>query len=90
MLYVAMTDKFMSGWGHSREKLNKLVFECETEKEARIVFDNANNRTDQKYINICYTKPYYNKDKYYTQIKNKEIYPCWYKENYFKKEFIKC
>ena len=84
MLYVTMTDKSMSGWGHARGKLNKLIFECETEKEAKIVYNNANSRTDQKNINICYKKPYYNKDKYYPQVIDKTIYPNWYIEGYFK------
>ena len=26
MYYVTMTDKFMSGWGKARGKINKLVF----------------------------------------------------------------
>jgi len=82
--WVTMTDKFMSNWGRSENKINKLVFECESLKDARIVEDNARNRTDQKNINICGRKPYYNKNNYFVQIKNKEIYPSWYEENYFK------
>jgi hypothetical protein len=82
--YVSMTDKFLSNWGMAKGKTNKLIFECENYKEAKIVADNAENRSDMKYINICSKKPYYNNDRYYPQYKDKEEYPDWYKENYFK------
>ncbi|MFQ3543597.1 hypothetical protein Q7A53_05880 [Halobacillus rhizosphaerae] len=81
--YVTMTDNFMSGWGMAEGKINKLVFECESLKEARIVEENANNRDDMKYVKIRSTCPYYNSSKYYTQFKNKDEYPAWYQENYF-------
>ena len=84
-IYVTMTDSFLSGWGMAKGKINKLVFECDSYEEAEIVADNARNRGDQKYINISYKKPYYNKNKYFVQFKTKEEYPNWYKENYFKK-----
>jgi len=83
MLYVTMTDKFMSGWGHARDKINKLVFFCDTYDDAKIVADNAEARGDQKYINICSTKPYYNSDRYYVQHKTKTDYPAWYKKDHF-------
>ena len=83
--YVSMTDKFMSGWGHSKDRINKLVFICNNYDQAQIVFDNAHARTDQKNINICYNKPYYNQKRCYTQIKTIEKYPAWYKKDYFKK-----
>jgi len=82
--WVTMTDKFMSNWGLSENRINKLVFECENFNEARIVAENAENRSDQKYINICSNKPYYNNKRYFVQIKNKEIYPSWYEKDYFK------
>ena len=84
MFYVTMTDKILSGWGIAEGKINKLIFECETLEEARIVAENAKNRGDQKYININSKKPYYNNNKYYTQTKTKEVYPNWYKQGYFK------
>jgi len=83
--YVTMTDKFMSGWGHSREKNNKLVFECKNMTEAMIVEDNANSRTDQKHVNIRSSKPYYNQARNYVQFKTKADYPSWYKPGYFKR-----
>ena len=84
MIYVTMTDKFMSGWGMAKEKINKLVFECDTMEEARIVVDNAENRSDQKNINIAQNKPYYSSSKYYVQVKTKEEYPDWYVKDYFR------
>lgn len=85
MFYVTMTDTFMSGWGMAKGKINKLIFECETYNEARIVAENAENRGDMKRINISRRKPYYNNVKYYAQVKTKEEYPRWYEKDYFKK-----
>lgn len=85
MYYVTMTDTFMSGWGCARGKKNKLIFECETMAEANIVAENARNRSDQKYINICTKRPYYNSKTCFTQVKTKEDYPSWYKEGFFSK-----
>ena len=84
MYYVTMTDKFMTGWGEAKDKINKLIFACETYEEAEIVSDNARNQGSQKYINITSKKPYYNSNKYYTQVKTKEEYSSWYKEGYFR------
>ena len=85
MIYVTMTDKFLSGWGHAKNKINKLVFECATRAEAAIIVDNAINRTDQKSISICVNFPYhYNQPQYYTQVKTIKEYPSWYIPGYFK------
>lgn len=84
MYYVSMTDKFLSGWGMADGRINKLIFECDNYEEAQIVKGNAENRSDQKYINICAKRPYYNGKRYYTQIKTKKDYPAWYKRDYFK------
>lgn len=86
MFYVTMTDKALSGWGIAEGKINKLIFECKDYSEAETVYNNAINRHDMKNINICNNKPYYNNKRYYAQFKDKTIYPCWYKPNYFKKE----
>ncbi|ALA48007.1 hypothetical protein ABE137_12540 [Brevibacillus laterosporus] len=82
--YVTMTDKFMSGWGRASGRINKLVFECDSYYEACTVAENANNRSDMKYVNITSKKPYYSSARYYAQYKNKEECPAWYKEGYFK------
>ena len=80
-----MTDSFMSGWGHAKDKINKLIFVCSSFTEVSIVMENAKNRTDQKNINYKTTKPYYSPKKYFVQIKTKEDYPSWYKAGYFKR-----
>jgi hypothetical protein len=85
MVYVTMTDKFMSGWGKAENKINKLIFECENREEANIVMDNAASRGDMKHINMSFKKPYYSSSRYYAQTKTKEEYESWYKEGYFKK-----
>jgi hypothetical protein len=81
-----MTDKFMSGWGNAKGRINKLIFICDTVDEAKIVFKNAGERSDMKFINICYKKPWYSPEKYYVQEKTKESYPSWYVVNYFRKD----
>jgi len=88
MYYVTMTDKFMSGWGMSKNLINKLIFKCDTYEEALKVEKYAQGRSDQKHINICSNKPKYYRstmgkdyeiNNYYVQIKDKNDYPDWYK-----------
>ena len=59
MMYVTMTDKFLSGWGKAEGKIAKYVYECKDYNEVLIVSDNAEKRKDQKCINWCVRKPYY-------------------------------
>ena len=80
MTYVTMTDKFMSGWGMAKGKVNKLVLECKDLHEAMIVEKYAHSRGDMLYINIRDTKPYYNTKYFYTSFKTKEDYPFWYED----------
>lgn len=83
--YVTMNDTFMSGWGRAENKINKLIFECDSYKEAEIVADNARYRGDMKYININHSKPRYSGTRYLVQEKTKADYPNWYVPNYFYK-----
>jgi hypothetical protein len=85
MYYVTMTDKFMSGWGEAKGKTNKLVFICETYEQAKTVANNAENRSEMKYVNICTEKPRYDVNRYLTQFKTIEEAPTWYREGYMKK-----
>ncbi len=94
MYYVTMTDKFMSGWGQAKGLINKLVFECETYREACTVFRNAKAREDMKHVNMAGNRPSYyrstkGKDykvgKYYVQNKTKEDYSNWYVNGYSSK-----
>lgn len=81
--YVTCIDSFMSGWGRSREKSNKLIFGCDSLEEAEIVADNAECRTDMKYVNICRAMPRIGAH-HYAQYKDKTIYPSWYIKDYFR------
>ena len=84
MIYITVEDRFMSGWGLSKDRINILIFECETEDEADIVYENCNARSDfglvQIYIDI---KPFFDERLYYVQDKDKSIYPLFYEEGYF-------
>lgn len=82
-IYVTMTDKFMSGWGHAEGKINKLIFECDNKEEAFTVMENAERRSDMKYINYSYNKPYYTPSRYLAQYKNKDEYSRWYEKGAF-------
>ena len=81
--WVTMTDKHMSYWGMSKNKKNKLVFPCETYEQAEIVAENAKHQGSQIHINIRTTKPYYNPDYYYVQVKTN--YHAWFVKGYFKR-----
>lgn len=50
MHYVSCIDTFLSGWGKSKDRDNKLVFECETNKEVDKLVDILNKRSDFKYV----------------------------------------
>jgi hypothetical protein len=84
-IYVSMTDKVLSGWGQAKGLVAKYVYECDSWEEAEIVEQNASARSDQKYVNICLKKPYYNKNRYLVMVKNKENNPNWYKKGYFRR-----
>jgi hypothetical protein len=58
-IYVTMTDKFMSGWGMSAGKTNKLIIVCDSWKDAVTIERNAKKRSEMKHINICTNKPTY-------------------------------
>ena len=78
--YVTMTDKFMSGWGMADNKINKMIVECETMEQARIIERNAKKRDEMKYINICFTKPCYNKERYFESVRSYDELGAIWKE----------
>ena len=79
MVYVTMTDKFMSGWGMAEGKTNKLVIECENSVQAEKIAYYANSYPEMKYINIRYSKPSYNSNKYLTSWKKYYDMAGWIK-----------
>lgn len=68
--YVTMTDKFLSGWGMSAGKTNKLIIGCDTLTQAKTAYKNAKKMKQMKYVNYTSTKPYYDKRRYYISYKN--------------------
>jgi hypothetical protein len=62
--YVTMTDKFMSGWGEAKGKINKYVIRCSTYQEAEKIELNAHRRPEMKHINIVNKLPYYSPERY--------------------------
>lgn len=84
--YVTMNDTFSSNF-RTDGKTDKIIIECDTLQDVEIVIDNAENRSDMKYINWHYKKyPYYNPKNFAVQVHDKNDYQAWFKENYFKKE----
>jgi len=75
-----MTDKFMSGWGMAKDKINKLVISCDTWDEALAVEKNAKNRDEMIYVNICTRKPHYNASRYYVSWHGRvqDDYDTWF------------
>lgn len=76
----------MSGWGQAEGKINKLIFVCDGMHQAMTVKENAENRGDQKHINIRTRAPYYDRRRYLVQVKTIEDYPEWYKPGYFSRD----
>ena len=63
-IFVWMTDKFMSGWGQARGKINKLIIRCDTLEQAECIFKNAQMRDEMKNINYGRKLPYFSESKY--------------------------
>jgi len=59
MYYVTMTDKFMSGWGCAKGKVNKLVIACDSYDQALQIERAAKCRSEMTRVNIRTSKPYY-------------------------------
>jgi hypothetical protein len=81
--FVSMTDRFMSGWGRAEGKVNKLIFECDSYKEASIVAENGRMQGDMSHINIDINKPHYDIADYLAQDKTRDGSKSWYIEDYF-------
>ena len=81
MIYVSMTDKFKSGWGDAKNKTDKYIIECDTFEQAEIAKDNAERRSEMKYINICLNKPRYKTEFYTTEfVKFDKLGSVWTQE----------
>jgi len=82
--YVSMTDEFLSGWGMAKDKINKLVLECNGYQEALTVASNARHRSEMRDIEILNIKPIYDESKILTSWHTKTDYDRWYKPNQFR------
>ena len=77
--FVTMTDRFMSGWGQAKGKINKYVVECDTYEQAERIERNARKRDEMKYVNIVDGRmPSYDKRRYLVSKKHyKDLGDVW-------------
>lgn len=78
--WVTMSDTFLSGWGPAKNKVSKLVIECDDVYEAAVVYRNAKRRGEMKYVNIRYTKPYYTNSTV-VEYADKITYGSWFTDH---------
>lgn len=84
MKYVLAIDRFLSGWGLSKNRKNLLVFEVADSDEADVVVGNIEARSEFDLIGVFGGFPDgYSRNEYFIQVKTKEVYPNFYKEGYF-------
>lgn len=55
--YVMCNDRFMSGWGEAKGKVNTIILPCASYEQATIVEQNAMDRPEQKNVRIVSNKP---------------------------------
>ena len=80
--YVVMTDKFMSGWGEAKDRINKLILGCDSYDEALIVFNNAHKRSEMSRIRITDKCPYYSSRTHLISYHDKTTgYESWYEKH---------
>lgn len=77
LFYVTMTDKYLSGWGMSENKTNKLIIECQTIEQAEQVERAARYRDEMRYVNIRTTKPHYGANVLETWKTWNDLGPIW-------------
>ena len=68
--YVTCNDTFMSFWGLSKDKVNKVVIGCRNREECEKIYNNMKNRSEMKYVYKRLTKPYYDDSVYYVSWKD--------------------
>ena len=56
-LYVAMHDRFMSGWGMAKGKRNTFVVECDTLEQATAVVKAAEDRSEMSRVRMVRALP---------------------------------
>ena len=83
--YVSMTDRFMSGWGHAEDKINKLVMSCDSYSEALTVRENAENRSDMEDLEVFDSMPSFDEGQFFVSLHGREQgdYESWFIPGYF-------
>ncbi len=69
MVWVSMTDKFMSGWGPCEGRANKLVIACDNHDQALQIVRAANERSEMRRIKTHFKAPRWNSKRYYVSEK---------------------
>ena len=68
--YVSMTDRFMSGWGLAKDRINKFIVICDNFEQAETIERLAKERPEMKYNNISSNKPNLPKQKSLLSFRN--------------------
>ncbi len=76
--YVTATDNFMSGWGPSKGKNNRIIVPCESYEEAEYVERYAKSRSDMKRVLVCAKKPKLNTKINLYSLFDREDSTAWY------------
>ena len=76
--YVLCNDRFMSGWGYAKGKINTVILPCKSLEEANRVAAYAEGRGDQTYVRICGNKPRLNNTTHCYSYHTREDYGRWY------------
>lgn len=81
--FVLSNDSFMSGWRCIGGRINTVILHCDSIDEAKIVANNAANRSDQKHIRTYfYRKPRLNFQTHLYSYHTKDDYGSWYEPNH--------
>lgn len=57
LIYVGMTDTFMSGWGEAEGRTNRYVVACKNGAQAEQIKQAARKRSEMKKISVSVTEP---------------------------------
>jgi hypothetical protein len=78
-VFVSMNDKFLSGWGPAKNKINKFVIECENWEEAERVERNARKMREMKFVNVSRHFPAIKSNHYLSTMKYEDLGEIWKK-----------
>lgn len=55
--WITVTDKFLSGWGMAKDKVNKMVIECESIQQFRALKAYIKTRDEMTHLYFCQAFP---------------------------------